>query len=159
MKTLFLCMTLGPLILLANVPVFLARIGSTTQSFCIRLLPESTHPTVYAGLVCGQSIAQKSDLIRLLESSQLIHLIVVSGSHLILLHGAMNFLFQKLVGRELPALLSFLLLGTYAFLTGFQPPCVRALLYFLASVVGRKELAFLYSLMFSLILNPTWIYS
>lgn len=160
MKLLIFCACMGPLMLAFKLPTLLAQLGSLSQNFCVRHLPpETAYRSIYAGLVCGKAIAQKTELVRLLECSQLIHLIVVSGSHLVLLQEAIEFVSQRWLRPELARVLSFSFLITYAFLTGFQPPCVRALLFFLARLIGERHHAFFVSLLLSLMLNPAWIFS
>lgn len=159
MNLLVISIIFAPLLSLLKMPVLLADLGMSAQHVCLSFLPASTHAEIYAGLVCGKSLGQKTLLLRLLETSQLIHLIVVSGSHLVLLHSACEFFSKKIFGKQLPSHISFAGLLLYTLMTGFQPPCVRAFLFFVAQRSRFRNHAFLSSILLTLFLIPAWIFS
>lgn len=90
------------------------------QGKCFKILPDSyKHKSALASLVCGQKLTNenlKSDL----SKTSLIHLFVISGSHLILFESVLRFL-------RMPDYLRFALLAFYTVATGWQPPTARAL--------------------------------
>lgn len=95
---------------------------------CLHLLPQSTsHPEALAALTCGQKITH-SVLQETLSKTSLIHIFIVSGSHLILLDQLLSIL-------KIPSFLRFLLLSIYSLAVGWQAPAVRALIG-----LGSKQL-------------------
>lgn len=91
------------------------------QQKCRSSLPStSNYGEALASLVCGEKITDK-DLDQTLKKTSLIHIFVVSGSHLLLLDQVLSIL-------KIPFLLRFLFLSLYALCVGWQAPAVRALL-------------------------------
>jgi predicted membrane metal-binding protein len=83
---------------------------------CRGLLPVSVHFELYSGLICGTNLPANVDKQAFLDTG-LIHLMVVSGAHLLFL--------EALLVRA-PSWIRFPLLGTYCWMTGFGPPVVKA---------------------------------
>ncbi|MFM6927537.1 MAG: ComEC/Rec2 family competence protein [Bdellovibrio sp.] len=73
-----------------------------------------------ASLICGEKLTDETLKENLVKTS-LIHIFVISGSHLILLDELLSIL-------KIPVLLRFLLLSFYSLIVGWQPPAVRALI-------------------------------
>lgn len=98
--------------------------SSLSQSFqqkCLTLLPhESENRTALTSIVCGEKIADQNLKQNLVKTS-LIHIFVISGSHLLLLD-------ELLVILRFPFFVRFLLMGVYTLAVGWQPPAVRALI-------------------------------
>lgn len=81
-------------------------------------MPTSDLHSLYAALICGIPLPASRAKILFVDTG-LIHLMVVSGSHLVFLEMLLAFL-------PLPALR--VVLALYCYLTGFQAPVVRAFL-------------------------------
>jgi competence protein ComEC len=108
---------------ISNSPALLkntSALSGTYQQKCLQQMPtDSKTATAIQSLLCGEKITDaklKTDLMK----SSVIHIFVVSGSHLILLD-------QVLSIFRIPLFLRFLLLGFYSLIVGWQPPAVRAL--------------------------------
>ncbi len=87
---------------------------------CLQILPtRAKHHASLASLVCGEKITDQELKIDLSKTS-LIHIFVVSGSHLLLIDELLSIL-------KIPVYLRFLFLGIYSLLVGWQAPAVRAL--------------------------------
>jgi hypothetical protein len=87
------------------------------QEFCGTILPNSQYIELNRALVCGVDLPP-GEVKDLLIGSGLIHLMVVSGSHLVFWEELLFFL---------PRRVRLAWLTIYAYLTGFQPPVVLAL--------------------------------
>jgi hypothetical protein len=85
---------------------------------CRSFLPPSKYVRLYEALVCGLSLPDGEER-QLFIDSGLIHIMVVSGAHLIFL--------ENLI-KPAPRPLQILFLTVYSWLTGFGPPIVKALI-------------------------------
>lgn len=83
---------------------------------CSEWMPRSTHRELYSALICGTDI-QNGQHRQLFIDTGLIHLLVVSGAHLVFLEQWLEFL---------PPRMRLGVLGIYSWLTGFGAPVVRA---------------------------------
>ncbi|WP_374027350.1 ComEC/Rec2 family competence protein [Bdellovibrio bacteriovorus] len=91
------------------------------QEKCVHFLPKnSLEPQSLASLLCGEKITD-TDLQKNLQRTSLIHIFVISGSHLILLDELLSIL-------RIPLFVRILFLAFYSLVVGWQPPAVRALL-------------------------------
>lgn len=103
-------------------------------------------PNPQSALLAGMVLGVKEDLPqefkKALRETSTIHIVVVSGQNLSMLAGFLMG-FSKFLGRKKAAILSFLVILFYAFLTGFQIPTIRAAIMvffgFLAGLVGREK--------------------
>jgi hypothetical protein len=86
-------------------------------------MPTSQLRSLYDALICGTNLPPGHEK-QIFVDTGLIHLMVVSGSHLVFLEMLLAFL---------PSGVLKILLGGYCYLTGFQAPVVRA---FLRRVIG-----------------------
>lgn len=77
-------------------------------------------------MICGKSL-QPSKQVQALKSLGLIHLIVVSGAHLIFLESFLLKPFSLLLPKRAQFFFCSLALITYSFFAGLQPPILRAL--------------------------------
>ncbi|WP_413584631.1 ComEC/Rec2 family competence protein [Bdellovibrio sp. HCB274] len=97
-----------------------SRLSQSYQQKCLTLLPrESENHSALASIVCGERL-QDQNLKQNLVKTSLIHIFVISGSHLLLL----DELFAII---RVPFFVRFLLLSFYSLVVGWQPPAVRAL--------------------------------
>lgn len=93
------------------------------NNFCLSLVPDSEYRQVYEAIGCGKRISN-IDLREILATTGLIHIFVVSGTHL-------SF-FGKLIRKfKVPNFLEIILMTLYSMATSFNPPVVRAFLSFL----------------------------
>jgi competence protein ComEC len=118
-----------------NSPSLLKNTSALSRSFqqkCSNSVPPQTeNPHVMASLICGEKLTDKTLKENLVKTS-LIHIFIISGSHLILLDELLSIL-------KIPVLLRFLFLSFYSLLVGWQPPAVRALIA-LVTRVGFKKM-------------------
>lgn len=116
----------------------------------------------YQAIVCAQNLPS-TDFKDALVTTGLIHLIVVSGSHLILLKEGL----QKLLGNCKRALLIILvILFLYCGVCKLEPPVVRAFMALLLSLLNKKFKLFWspgrvthLAGLSSLALFPEWLFS
>ncbi|MEN0058842.1 MAG: ComEC/Rec2 family competence protein [Bdellovibrio sp.] len=133
-----------------------SKIADTFQHACLERLPENLdHVSSLASLLCGEKIIDPTQKKTLIKTS-LIHIFVVSGSHLLLWEKWMCFL-------RLPWALRGAFLCFYCLLVGWQAPAVRALLHLSSTVLLRTlrvhlpgDLKVLGSGLLCLILFPAW---
>lgn len=126
------------------------------QKKCLNTIPTNTrqHKSL-ASLVCGEKITDE-EVKNNLRKTSLIHIFIVSGSHLILLDELLSIL-------RIPLYLRFIFLGSYSLCVGWQAPAVRALVGLsLKEFFRRKGLFFSADLVvlitgfFTLFLFPDW---
>lgn len=137
------------------------KLSVFAQQICANALPnESTYFFFYKAIVCGEKVTEKNLLINLFMECSLIHIVVVSGSHLILLNQLLVKLRIKNDFLQKGVLLSF------CFFTGFQAPTIRAYFQILLQKMNlsqRKNWSSLqvqlYAGMLLLFLFPEWILS
>lgn len=87
------------------------------QSLCATWAP-TPYTEIHRALVCGLNELPARTR-SLWVASGLIHLLIVSGSHLI-------FIWSALSTVKLPWVFKTLLIAAFTFVSGLQPPCVRA---------------------------------
>lgn len=135
---------------------FASAISQNFHKKCIGIISEeSRHRSSLSSLVCGEKITDEN-LKTNLSRTSLIHIFVISGSHLILLDQLLSIL-------RIPVYLRFLFLLFYSLIAGWEAPAVRALLGLgLRQAFKFKKLYFPADLMVlltgftCLILFPTW---
>lgn len=130
-------------------PVYVQK---TVQSVPNSLITYYTNflPEHEAALVVGMIFGQKAELTyaqkSLLQKAGLTHVIVASGMNLVFLIGLLDFLCLKIGSLRLRAMILLAAVLFYCFLTGFEPPIVRAgimcLSVSLASLIGRPRMAY-----------------
>lgn len=104
-----------------NVLNYVASSTHWIHTLCQTYAPLSEFREFYSAIVCGSSLTSpKASL--LLRKSGLLHLIVVSGSHLVFL----SILLYHLAPKKTPHWFKHLMLGFYVLVTGLQPPVLRA---------------------------------
>lgn len=124
-------------------------------AICQSVLPNSLYHSLYDALICGTNLPASHEK-QLFVDTGLIHLMVVSGSHLIFIEILLGFL---------PLSVRHFILGGYCYLTGFQAPVVRA---FLRRILSRPLKAWIgltslqleaVSVLLALALYPQWVIS
>lgn len=147
-----------------SVFVLLAR---GWQSACTSWTPISPYSEAYSALVCGSEITNPHWRKLAIETG-LIHLFVVSGSHLNSIRDVLQSTCRMLGFKTTytTEIITFLLLAAYTGLCGLQPPVFRALIQFGVSQLARKLSLFwrpdqsvLYSGIIVLLMFPNWISS
>lgn len=99
-----------------SLPEAFHILGVKMQFFCAHLAPNSKHLELYNALVCGTAVHNFS-VVETFRATGLIHILVVSGSHLTWVEQMLRFF---------PKWISAPLLTAYAFSTGFAPPVARS---------------------------------
>lgn len=94
-------------------------------AFCSAIVPRGEFVELNRAMVCGDNLPP-SLAKQLFVDTGLIHLMVVSGSHLV---------FWEQILFFLPARVRLTVLATYCYVTGFQPPVVLA---FTRRLIARK---------------------
>lgn len=99
---------------LINIP------AEKLHTLCLQLAPESSYQGLYQSFVCGASLKDPF-LASSFTQSGLIHVVVVSGAHLIFLEVLLSYLDPR-------SRFTFPFLALYSLVTGFKPPIARSLL-------------------------------
>lgn len=154
---IFLALTLSS----SRSEYLLEKASSFSRNFqikCLSVLPDSSARFAQASLLCGENVTKTSFKKALLHTS-LIHLFVVSGSHLI-------FLEQILCLLRLPLWIRILVWLFYSLMCGWQPPLVRALISILVRCAEKTRGAYwpadlqtLWAGLTTLLLFPPWMQS
>ena len=130
------------------------------HNLCIQQVSASIYREIYAALICAEplpSSALKGDL----QSAGLIHLLVVSGSHLIFLQTLLEKIFGKSDTAKL--IVGIVLLG-FTCISQWQPPVSRAFVnWLLLNVSGKLGLNWtgtqtaIAALLLCLASSPSWV--
>lgn len=151
--TLALCLSIAcPPTLLINT----SQLAQKFQQKCVQILPRnSQEQQSLSSLLCGEKITEP-ELQKNLQRTSLIHIFVISGSHLILLDELLGIL-------RIPLFVRFIVLGLYSLAVGWQAPAVRALLgLFTRSLLQSRrwyfpsDLTVLIAGLLTLTLFPDW---
>lgn len=134
--------------------------SATLQNNCALLSPNHfINREWISAVVCGIKPAANSEY-RLLQLSGLLHLVVVSGSHLIFIEQIISNLFGRF---KFKMAAKITVLTSFALLTGFQPPVVRALCSLLLSHLQSSAKLFwnppavtLFAGLITLTIAPHW---
>jgi competence protein ComEC len=106
-----------------------------------RTLPP-TEAALLNGIVWGDKAGFQKDFYTDLKNAGLVHLVVVSGSNLMLLAGGVIGGLAWILGRKKTLVMTIVLGAGYAAMVGWELPVVRALLMmglmYLAQLLGRK---------------------
>lgn len=139
-------------VLLKNTSIFAEKLHQK----CIEVVPtESAKRSSLASLICGKKITDEN-LKTNLQKTSLLHIFVISGSHLILFD-------ELLSALRVPFYLRILFLGFYSLATGWDPPAVRALIALALRFLFKQrrlffpsDLMLLIAGMVTLTLFPAW---
>lgn len=126
-----------------GLAAFRSKLRAKIASNIASILPER-EATLVLGTVLGVDTISRNFKDELVKTGT-IHVVVVSGQNLMIVAGVFMGL-GRFVGRRKSLLLSLSAVFAYAFLTGFEPPVVRAFLMVLATTVavytGREAMPF-----------------
>lgn len=133
-----------------------SALSETYQQKCLNALPSHSQTRASTqSLLCGEKITD-ARLKENLSKTSLIHIFVVSGSHLLLLDQVLSIL-------GIPLFLRFACLGFYSLAVGWQPPAARALMALLLRTGFRHyriyfpgDLVVLTCGLAALVLFPPW---
>lgn len=103
-------------------------------------------PPKEAGLLGGMILGDKSgfekNFYENLKKTGVVHIVVVSGSNVILIANGLIENLAKFFKRKRVVVLSLILIWWYSFMVGWEPPVVRAVLlltvFYWAQLLGRK---------------------
>jgi competence protein ComEC len=102
------------------------------NELCLRLSPDTTYRSWYQAIVCGQNLPPSIEK-KWFQQTGLIHVIVVSGSHLVFLEDLLALL-------KLPTGVRWLLLLLFSLASNLQPPIARAVIQRVwAEVLRRRQ--------------------
>jgi hypothetical protein len=133
--TLLLCLLFQP-----TLSSSVSEIAKPFHEACRLASPSSRHSELYEAIVCGAQLS-KSPLKDALKTSGLIHLMIVSGSHLVFLTQLIEILIDRITSASHQSLktpcvrwkLITIVMGllVFALACRFQPPVARAWFYLL----------------------------
>lgn len=129
---------------------------TSTHSMCLEIIPKtSKNYASLSSLICGEKLTDEH-LKENLSKTSIIHIFIVSGSHLILLDAIFEFL-------TIPFFVRIIFLSVYSMAAGWQAPVVRALVGLLLKKILKwnsfyfpQDLATLMSGLCTLALFPEW---
>lgn len=138
----------------------LTEVSDKLHSLCLDLAPKGTWSFAYQAIVCGKNVPS-SEFKNALQTLSLIHLLVVSGSHLVFIHLLLKLIFPRFKGQRyfITALLFF-----YVLITKLQAPAVRALVFLGIKNINKKNKLFwrpthevFFAGLVTLLIFPKWI--
>lgn len=101
-----------------------------------------TEAGLLSGIILGEKNGIPKDFYEALINSGLIHVVVVSGSNVMLLVGGVIEILASFLGRRWAIVFGFLMGWKYVVVVGWEIPVVRAMLmlsvFYLAQLMGRK---------------------
>ena len=141
---------------------WLSPITETLHGWCLERISSQTSQTdIHSALICGKRLPF-GELRKIFTDTGLIHLMVVSGAHLVFLEKSLSVLPQWPYKNVFTAVC----LVFYSLIAELHPPIFRALVSFFLSAISKKfQLHWnsYWRVMFSgvicVILNPSWISS
>ncbi len=148
----------------------LARMLDTVRNHSNALLEQNLDPRcarLAEMVLLGEREQIEDDRIEPFMTTGTIHLLVISGSHLVIVAGGMLWLFRRLLGRRRGAMYLLVAVATvfYTLLVDAGPPVVRAtvfvLIVCLAEYLGRARFTFnslAAGAIVVLILNPNHLF-
>lgn len=150
-----------------NNLLWMQQWSSAFHQTCLQFVPQkSDFPEIYQAMVCGKNLPQNLEFKFYLSQTSLIHLIVVSGSHLLFLSQILRKTFEILKKPKWSEPIIGIVLFLFLLSTAWQAPAVRAFVSVLLGILSRKKFLFwsstensLYSLLLCLVLFPQWIQS
>jgi ComEC/Rec2-related protein len=131
---------IAALLIIFAVPDSFAAFTEPLHHICVSRCPVGAQTELYSAIVCGSKL-ETWTLRNTFVRTGLIHLLVVSGSHLVFLE---EFLLKITPNRKFPRAtlaISFLLLLLFSLVTLLQPPVLRSFLSWLATrISGHYQL-------------------
>jgi len=134
-----------------NIETYIIQLAQRAQSTCLAQAPPITHAEIWKSMICGNPLSSPS-WNQLLTQVGLIHIIVVSGAHLILIKKFLN-LFR--LNRPIVCICEII----YCFFTGLQAPVVRAFLSQIDYLNLKSSLKIIFVIQLALCVFPSWIKS
>jgi hypothetical protein len=132
-----------------NLEIYIIQFAKHTQDMCLKQTPHITHDEIWKSMICGEPLMSHA-WAELLTQVGLVHIIVVSGAHLILIDK-----FLKLL--KIPNFLTYFLEIVYCFFTGLQAPVVRAFLYQIRTSNIKSSVRIIFVIQIALCIFPSWI--
>jgi competence protein ComEC len=134
----------------------IAPLINSTHSKCLELLPKAAkNYASLASLVCGEKLTDET-LKENLSKTSIIHIFIVSGSHLIFIDAFFDLL-------AVPFFIRLFFLSFYSLAVGWQAPVVRALVSLILQGIQKhyslffpRDLTTLMSGLCTLALFPEW---
>ncbi len=130
------------LMLRTQAPVASAPIVERLHQICLSACPRTAHEKFLAAVVCGESFSVdgstaffKSAFIK----TGLIHLLVVSGSHLICLEQLGKKTLPSRLNSKIQSCVTFLILFIFTLMTGAAPPVLRSLFQWVLKRLSLRE--------------------
>jgi len=142
-----------------NMPNYLAELSSPLTNWCIGNIPKGEFQPLYTALCCGVSLPKSSPQFQLFRHLGLVHLLVISGLHLLILEKGIYYVLQK---QPVVSRLSPFILVVFVAVCGFAPPVTRAYFQRLINLVFKRwppSLTVLLTGSLILCLFPSWFRS
>lgn len=124
------------------------------------------HADIALGMVLGRKVPNQSQTSVMMSTAGVSHILVASGANLVLLLSFLHALMRRLFSRKIVENLSVILIVLYVLIVGFQAPIIRASLFFLTLLLGKRQgrqvhamYALFLTAMIMLIFQPFLIYS
>lgn len=117
-----------------HLPAFLAKLSMPIHSACLQLSPSILYQPVFNAFLCGAPFPHASTFDDL-KATGLLHLVVVSGAHLLIVEQFLLYFLAKRPSLKkviFPALIFYMLAARAA------PPIMRALLSFAFKSLQKK---------------------
>lgn len=144
-----------------SVVEYLQRFSLFFHQKCLDQLPVSETSSAIAALVCGKNFEKLSEA-QLYSTTGLIHLFVVSGSHLLLIQRALSSASQFILKKDFAGFI-ILILFVYCAVCLFNPPVLRSFIFLSLNYTltyfhrhWPKDYVLLLAGLVALALNPPW---
>lgn len=118
----------------APFAMWLKELAQPAHEICLGLVPASKHAALYAAMVCGERLPS-TEFKQQLISLGVIHLLVVSGSHLIFLEQLAKNLTERFQSGRSAV---FIILVLFTLSASLQAPAVRALIAWTLNGLNRR---------------------
>ncbi|RYX78061.1 hypothetical protein EON76_06990, partial [bacterium] len=120
---------LSALLLRLYAPASSAAFIEQAHLTCLNACPHSKHVELYQAVVCGGRI-QSPSVRAIFAQLGLIHLLVVSGSHFVVLESLLKLTVLKITPHRLRGAFVFSILLLFTLMTKASPPVLRAFFMF-----------------------------
>ena len=111
----------------------LSYLSADLHQQCLLLAPSSIHVSFYQALVCGSKVSNSPEVFHL-QKMGIIHMLVVSGAHLLFLSKILKLLFKSKLSIALEVLILFI----FVCICQFQIPVFRAWIFVVLKVIDRR---------------------
>ncbi len=130
------------LLLRMQAPLGSAPLIEQLHQICISACPRTAHAPFIAAIVCGERFQHGTEAANYkiaFVKMGLIHLLVVSGSHLICLEHIAKKFGSQTSRRSVKTSVIFFVLAIFTLMTGASPPVLRAFLQWTLSRLATRE--------------------